>query len=32
VLRKLADGGVVELLDEKRLRIVDREALKSLYE
>jgi CRP/FNR family transcriptional regulator len=30
VLRKLADTGVVELVDEKRLRIVDRDALESL--
>ena len=30
VLRKLADAGVVELVDEKRLRIVDRNALESL--
>jgi DNA-binding transcriptional ArsR family regulator len=30
VLRKLADAGVVELVDEKRLRIVDRDALESL--
>jgi CRP/FNR family transcriptional regulator, dissimilatory nitrate respiration regulator len=32
VLRKLADTGVVELVDEKRLRIVDRKALESLSE
>jgi CRP/FNR family transcriptional regulator len=30
VLRKLADAGVVELVDDKRLRIVDRDALESL--
>lgn len=30
VLRKLADAGVVELIDEKRLRITDREALEEL--
>ena len=30
VLRKLADAGVVELVDEKRLRIADRNALESL--
>ncbi len=30
VLRKLADAGVVELVDEKRLRILDRDALESL--
>lgn len=32
VLRKLADGGLVELVDDKRLRIVDREALEGLCE
>jgi CRP/FNR family transcriptional regulator, dissimilatory nitrate respiration regulator len=32
VLRKLADGGVVEVIDEKRLRIVDRDALEGLSE
>jgi CRP/FNR family transcriptional regulator, dissimilatory nitrate respiration regulator len=32
VLRKLADSGVVELVDDKRLRIVDREALENLSE
>jgi len=32
VLRKLADGGVVKLIDDKRLRIVDREALEGLSE
>jgi len=30
VLRKLADTGVVELVDEKRLRIMDRDTLESL--
>lgn len=30
VLRKLADSGVIELVDEKRLRIADRDALESL--
>jgi CRP-like cAMP-binding protein len=30
VLRKLADAGVIELVDEKRLRIADRDALESL--
>lgn len=30
VLRKLADAGVVELIDEKRLRIADRKALEAL--
>jgi CRP/FNR family transcriptional regulator len=30
VLRKLADAGVVEVVDEKRLRIADRKALESL--
>jgi CRP/FNR family transcriptional regulator len=30
VLRKLADAGVVELIDEKRLRIIDRKALEGL--
>jgi CRP/FNR family transcriptional regulator len=30
VLRKLADTGVVELVDEKHLRIADRKALESL--
>jgi CRP/FNR family transcriptional regulator len=32
VLRKLADNGVIEMIDEKRLRIVDRTALESLSE
>jgi CRP-like cAMP-binding protein len=32
VLRKLADAGVVELVDEKRLRIVDRKALEGMSE
>ena len=32
VLRKLADGGLVELVDEKHLRIVDRKELESLSE
>jgi CRP/FNR family transcriptional regulator, dissimilatory nitrate respiration regulator len=32
VLRKLADAGVVELIDEKRLRIADRSALEGLSE
>ena len=32
VLRKLADAGVVELIDEKRLRIIDRKALEGLSE
>jgi len=32
VLRKLADAGVVELVGDKRLRIVDRKALESLSE
>jgi CRP/FNR family transcriptional regulator len=32
VLRKLADAGLVELVDEKRLRIVDRKALEGLSE
>jgi len=32
VLRKLADAGVVELVDEKRLRIVDLKALEALSE
>jgi len=32
VLRKLADAGVVELVDDKRLRIVDQKALLGLSE
>jgi CRP/FNR family transcriptional regulator, dissimilatory nitrate respiration regulator len=32
VLRKLADAGVVEVIEEKRLRIVDRNALAGLSE
>jgi CRP/FNR family transcriptional regulator len=32
VLRKLADGGVIEIVDEKRLRIVDCEKLTALTE
>jgi CRP/FNR family transcriptional regulator len=30
VLRKLADADVVEIIDEKRLRVVDRVALESM--
>ena len=32
VLRKLADSGVIDLVDEKRLRIVDRAQLEVLSE